>query len=451
MNQPQKLPTFNKLMYALGQTGWSLASFGVANMLMYFYMPPEPGDEIIFPNFISQNKVWGVFTIVGIITFLGRLFDAITDPIIAGWSDRSNFKFGRRRSFLAISALPFAILSILIFLPLNDGVSHLNAIWFGIVLVLLYFFMTMYVTPYNALITELGHNSEERLSIATYLSFTWAAGFGIGMMIYVLQGVIGEYMSSVKAFQLIMAIYAGLSFLFMLLPVIYVDENKYCRKSEPMESTWISLKEVFNNPYFRSYSLVELFYWMSTTFIVAGLSYYVTILMNLDKSYTTLVMGCVFVASIFYYYPVNRLVLKYGKKNLLLVGLIMYMITFVFISILGLFPIPLYLNVAIFVIFTAFPMAIYGIIPNALVADIADEDGQRTGKYKSATFFSIKFLLMKVGIAFANLLFPSLLLFGKSTENTLGVRLTAVAAFLICLISYSIMKNYKELPKSHSN
>jgi Na+/melibiose symporter-like transporter len=190
---------------------------------------------------------------------------------------------------------------------------------------------------------------------------------------------------------------------------------------------------------------------MSTTFIVAGLSYYVTILMNLDKSYTTLVMGCVFVASIFYYYPVNRLVLKYGKKNLLLVGLIMYMITFVFISILGLFPIPLYLNVAIFVIFTAFPMAIYGIIPNALVADIADEDGQRTGKYKSATFFSIKFLLMKVGIAFANLLFPSLLLFGKSTENTLGVRLTAVAAFLICLISYSIMKNYKELPKSHSN
>lgn len=451
MNKPEKLPAFNKLMYALGQMGWSLASFGVADLLMYFYMPPEPGSEVIFPTFIFQGHVWGVFTIVGIITFLGRLFDAITDPIIAGWSDRSTFKFGRRRTFLAISALPFAIFSILIFFPLNDGVSTLNAIWFSIILVLLYFFMTMYVTPYNALITELGHDAEERLSIATYLSFTWAAGFGVGMLIYVLQDVFSAYMSSVRAFQLIMSIYAGVSFILMLLPVIFIDENKYCRKSEPMESTWISLKEVFKNPYFRSYSLVELFYWMSSTFIVTGLSYYVTILMNLDKSYTTLVLGCVFVASIFYYYPVNRLVLKFGKKKLLLAGLLMYMVSFIFISILGLFPISIYFTIGVFMILTAFPMAVFGIIPNALVADIADEDGQRTGRYKSATFFSIKFLLMKVGISFANLLFPSLLLFGKSTENPLGVRLTASVAFLICLLSYFIMRNYKELPKEHSN
>jgi len=37
-------------MYALGQLGWFLTSFAIANALVYFYMPFE---GINFPKFIQ--------------------------------------------------------------------------------------------------------------------------------------------------------------------------------------------------------------------------------------------------------------------------------------------------------------------------------------------------------------------------------------------------------------
>ena len=58
-----------------------------------------------------------------IIYAFGRLWDAITDPIIAAMSDRSKSSFGRRRKFLAISRLPFALLSILAFTPPVNAMS----------------------------------------------------------------------------------------------------------------------------------------------------------------------------------------------------------------------------------------------------------------------------------------------------------------------------------------
>ena len=55
------------IVYALGQLGWSLASFSVANLLIYFYMPPETGAPI-FPTYIHQGAVLGVLTLIGILS-----------------------------------------------------------------------------------------------------------------------------------------------------------------------------------------------------------------------------------------------------------------------------------------------------------------------------------------------------------------------------------------------
>ena len=104
-----------KIIYALGQLGWSLAAFGAANLLVYFYMPPEDGTTAKFPAYIYQGAVLGVLTIIGILNFGGRIFDAFTDPLIANWSDRMQSKFGKRRLLMAIAVFPFALFSFLIF------------------------------------------------------------------------------------------------------------------------------------------------------------------------------------------------------------------------------------------------------------------------------------------------------------------------------------------------
>ena len=84
-------------------------------------------------------------------------------------------------------------------------------------------------------------------------------------------------------------------------------------------------------------------------------------------------------------------------------------------------------------------MAIFGILPMSLVSDMATEDALKTGKYRSATFFGVKFFVMKLGISMTSLLFPTLLLFGNSLENNFGVRLTAVVGLVGSVIALLLM------------
>ena len=48
----------------------------------------------------------------------------------------------------------------------------------------------------------------------------------------------------------------------------------------------------------------------------------------------------------------------------------------------------------------------------------------------SFVFFAVFSFVMKAGVSVANLIFPSLLLLGKSTANSLGVQLAAWLALL---------------------
>ena len=154
-SQVKKLPFRLLVVFALGQFGWSLASFGAGNTLLYFYMPstdPSTG-QLILPLFISQHPVFFAVTIIGLITALGRLFDSVTNPLIATWSDRCKAKIGRRRFFMAFAAAPFSLFSFLIFFPPVHASSWVNVAWLTVVLLLFYFFFVAYTTHYTALIS----------------------------------------------------------------------------------------------------------------------------------------------------------------------------------------------------------------------------------------------------------------------------------------------------------
>ena len=47
-----------------------------------------------------------LLTLFGLVLAVGRIFDAVTDPLIASWSDRSNYKGGRRIPFMKARPSP---------------------------------------------------------------------------------------------------------------------------------------------------------------------------------------------------------------------------------------------------------------------------------------------------------------------------------------------------------
>lgn len=93
----------------------------------------------------------------------------------------------------------------------------------------------------------------------------------------------------------------------------------------------------------------------------------------------------------------------------------------------------------------AFPLAVFGILPNVIIGDLVEQEEQYSGRQLAGMFFGVRAFVMKVGISVANLLFPSFLLLGKSTENPAGVQATAVAAILFCLGGWYFFKRFEEI------
>lgn len=446
-------PLFIKIMYSLGQAGWNLANSCLMLLVIYFYIPPIVDGQSIFPEFVERKFVFLSFTTVGLLMFFGTIISAVFDILMGPVSDRSKFRFGRRRSFLAIAFLPITICTMMAFFPPVDGKSAINAVWLAIGILGFNIFLSIYVTPYNGLIAELGHTQSDRVLLSTLLAVTWGIGMIGANSVFALKGIVAETfnISGTAAFQSLILFFCTIAMLLMLIPVIFINEDKYCLKSDPVDGNpFQQMMAVLKITNFRRYMFVELFYWFSTQFIQLGIAYYVTTLMNLPEQYTTIVIIGAAVSTFLSFPFVLPLTEKYNHKRLILIAFLMFVLLFIFILFLSELTLPIWLIAAAIILLNTFPMAIFGILPMALVSDMATEDAQKTGKFRSATFFGVKFFVMKMGISMTSLLFPTLLLLGNSPENNTGVRLTAAVGLVGSAIALLLMTKVK-LPELEEN
>ncbi len=439
------------LIYALGQFGWSLCAYGGAMLIPYFYMPPETADKVIFPTYIFQGALFGVITVIGLLTLFGRIFDGITDPLIANWSDRWKSKFGKRRPFMLVGAIPFAVFSVLMFVPLVDGEHWMNGAWLAFCVLAFFLFMTIYVTPFTAWMSELGHDSKQRLNIATAISVTWALGFGFGNSVHFFQGLFEASMTATAAFQTTMILFAGISLFFMLLPVIFINEKKYSLPGETNDSAFKAAAQVFKDANFRVFALSDFMYWMAMTAIQLGIPYYVTVLFQLEKETATLYMTILFAVSFLCYLPVNILARKLGKRKLVLFSFIIYSLVFIAILLTDFLRMDASTYMTIVCIVAAIPIAVFGILPNAIIADLAEKDSRQSGENKSGMYFGMRMLVMKLGISVTNFVFPALLILGKSVDNPFGVKMSALFAMVVCILGMIIFLKYKDVDLNNEN
>ena len=69
------------IIFAIGQLGWSMLSGIINAWLVTFYLPTAKDIKAGATQFIKPGLViLGFLTILGLITALSRIFDAVTDP-----------------------------------------------------------------------------------------------------------------------------------------------------------------------------------------------------------------------------------------------------------------------------------------------------------------------------------------------------------------------------------
>ena len=441
--------------FAIGQFGWSLLSALITNWLVYFYQPDADSIAAGQTLFIPQGRViLGIATVIGGIAALGRVFDAVTDPMIANLSDRSTNPKGRRIPFMQKIAIPFALITVLVFwAPVNaistvnciwlvNAISTVNCIWLLVTLLLFYLFMTTYCTPYNALISELGTTQDTRISISTYISVTFLLGSAIGYAAPFIWGALEPSMGRVTAIMITFAILAVIGLIALLVPTFTINEKEYVHTVPSNDDAFTSLIKTFKNPDFRIFVGSDVLYFLGLTIFQTGLPFFITSLMKLPETFTTILYVAMTLLSFACYMPVNALAHRMNKKKLVLIGFAGLAIVYLITAVSGLMGGSGLVFGIIIVCAAAFPMAILGILPQAIVADIAEADAVVTGENREGMFFAARTFAFKFGQSIAMLVFTAFASIG--TETGLGYRIAAVSAAVICLAGALILSRYNE-------
>jgi GPH family glycoside/pentoside/hexuronide:cation symporter len=238
----------------------------------------------------------------------------------------------------------------------------------------------------------------------------------------------------------------------MLSPVIFVPDNtgKNISKAEmnydkKHEGIFDNMLEVWKDKNYRILLIAELIYWFPQKIFVSAVPYFVVALFKLDIVYTSIILYSVGIVSLAFYPMIDKLVDKFGKKKVMRSALLSLVIGFAFTGSIGLYKIPTILFVVIYIILNTYPAAVLGILPMALAGDNAEKDFKATGIAKNASYYAFKTFMMKIGVAITSLIFPSLLLLGKTPNNPFGIRMVALVSMFASLAAYWVMRKYEDI------
>ncbi|WP_158797760.1 MFS transporter [Pedobacter sp. L105] len=440
----KELPLRKEIAYAAGMMGWSIMTNTIIVMLPYFYLPPNNSG---LTPLVPQLLVFGAFNILSLIAASGRLFDAFYDPFIASISDASENPNGRRIPIMRYAIIPAVIFCGLIFHPLKHSESTANAWWLTFMLIGFFMSVTTYIIPYNALLAEMAHTTEKKVKLSTFQQ----VGFVMGMILSALTNNFADLiqrnfhiLNRMEALQDAIYGLAIFSGFVMIMPILFIREKDYSEGKPTHIALLPAIRNTFRNTNFKYYLISDFSYYTALSIISSGLLYFVTVLLHLPESNGGMFMGIMVVLSLFFYPFINYGAKRFGRKPLVLAAFAVLSLIFVTIYFLGHLPFTPIMQMFILVVCASFPLAALGILPNAILADIAQNDTLETGENHEGMFFAVKYLFVKLGQTVGIAVFAMLTIYGKDPGNDFGLRLNGVVGFVLCILALLFFSRFKE-------
>jgi len=440
----ENLPFGKQLCYAAGMMGWSMLTNTIIVMLPYYYLPPANAGLV---QLVPQLLLLGVLNIFSVILASGRLVDAVYDPFIASRSDRSKNARGRRIPFMRLAIVPAALFCFLTFHPLERAATIHNAWWLALTMILFFVSATTYIIPYNALLPEMADTDTQKVRLSSFQQ----VGFVLGIIVSALSNNFADLVQHNfhitdrdTALQITIGGMCTLAGMIMLIPVLTIDERRYSTSKPSHLPILPAIRKTFANPNFRYYLISDFSYYMALSIISSGLLYFVTVLLGLPESEGGVMMGTMVLVSLVFYPLINYLAARWGKKPVVLFSFALLSVIFVGVYFLGRLPASPHVQIYTLLICAAFPLAGLGILPNAILAEIAQQDAAETGENREGMFFAVKYLFVKLGQTLGIALFAFLTIYGKDPGNDRGLRLNGVCGMVLCLLAFVFFSRFKE-------
>lgn len=439
MNTQKGLSLFQKLTYATGECGNSLLNISFVLWSMYFYAPPE--DEKAMVPLVPV-------ALAGIAMSAGRVIDAVTDPLVAYWSDRLDSRWGRRKPFVVAAAPLLFLVFIFLWIPPVAGESAANFIYLIVMASLFWSLYTVVRIPYVSLLPEIAVTSEERISVSAWLAVMMLVGNGFGMAgsSWLVENLSFRTMGIVCGLACVLCWYLSISF---------VREKKFEMSDYLKFSLIQAVATTFKNKPFLIFLYAFFSFQLGFNILTGGMPYIVKVILGQPKG----AVGSIFIvcfASVLLFVPVvSRLSNQFGKKKILSISIFFIGLFLSFTYFLGKVDVPFSVMTQIYILMAlmGFPIAGFFILPNAITADIVDYDERMTGLRREAIYYGVSGFAWKLAIAFSAVIMGLLFkYFGYSSQQDLGVRLLGPVSSLFIFGAFIVFQFYsiEDRPKDQS-
>lgn len=200
------------------------------------------------------TDVVGIAPIVaGAIFMIGRTWDAVIDPVMGMISDRTRTRFGRRRPYFLIAALPIGLFFSLLWYPFDPSNPIVQIVYYAFIYIAFMTALTIFHVPYLSLIAEATPDYNERTSINNYRIF-FQLFFGL-VAATVPKMIADSYADPQKGYWM-MGIYVAIFVMLLALLLFKTTREQPLRddekaKAKPSNNTFAQFFSVFKNRYFR--------------------------------------------------------------------------------------------------------------------------------------------------------------------------------------------------------
>ena len=358
--------------------------------------------SLLFMNFLVLVEGLPVIATT-IVIFIGRLWDAITDPIMGRISDRTRSKFGRRRIYFLIGVIPVYISFVMLFYSFGIQSEIAKIIYYTLSYMFFGTVFSIVMVPYNAILSDMTSDYNERTSFTTFrMIFSGGAALICAVIPSIIIKSAGGDQNGPQQIPgyLIMGLIFGAVFGGCWLVTFWgTRERKNLPPPEKITiKTWLS---VFSNAAYRNLLGIFISFQIAVDLVLALFIFYIDIVVLQYRNYE-LIVGTLLVCSMLLMAVQGAIAKKKGKIFPLYIGIPVWILsTFVFI----------WLDAGVPLIILCILAALIAVGSSAgnlstwsMLTDVYDIDEIRTGKRREGLYSGMTTFLRKFASGIAVLL-----------------------------------------------
>ncbi len=283
-NKERKVGLINLLAYGSGDL-FGGGSFLIIGMLYMYFLTEVVGLSPIYAALVFA---------------VGKVWDAVSDPLMGYISDNVKAKSGRRRIFFLIGLIPIPISFALLWTSFSFNSEMLAFIYYSFAYILFNTVFTMVMVPYSALNAEITTDYKVRTRLSgTRIIFSQFSALLAGTIPAIL---IARFPDNPGVGYFVM----GLVFAVLyMLPWIFVFfgtwELPYTRpvkeKGHPIVNVFKNFKTIFINKSFRKHIIMYICSYSAMDILMAVFVYYLTYYLGRNELYP-IAMGALLVTQI---------------------------------------------------------------------------------------------------------------------------------------------------------